>query len=308
MSRLLTLMLLCLPFPIFAATHCVDNAAALGIALDSVGASAEADSIRIVRGSINMWTAEEAQIRGALTISGGWFPGCALRDATSASTISGLAAHAFVLRPMDADLTLERLNFANWREVLVWDYATSTAIIGGISVSRCAFRNADRGLYLHVASHQLKVENSLFVDNAREGLRIWRTGSLAGMEMLSQFNSHVGNGTGIFISNYVADSRVRILNTVSTLNRSFDLDFGGEPVQIRQSLWNSWGNGTLTADSSGNRSGNAGLDANLSPASGSQLIDNAVFDFFNRPTRDHTGAPRSSGARPDIGAYERTAL
>ncbi|MDZ4812107.1 MAG: hypothetical protein SGI99_05755 [Pseudomonadota bacterium] len=161
MPRLSTLMLLCLPFPIVAATHCVDNAAALGIARDSAGVSAEADSIRIVRGSINVWTAEVAQIRGALTISGGWFPGCALRDATSSSMISGFATNAFVLRPMDAD---------------------------------------------------------------------------------------------------------------------------------------------------GNRSGNAGLDVNPSRAPGSQLIDNAAFDFFNRPARDHAGAARSSGARPEIGAYERTAL
>lgn len=299
-----------------AASYCVDSNLNLATALAAAAASSEDDSIRIRTGSYSGLGAIDLEVRGALSISGGWGVSCLLRSETAVTTITGLSTQNFKLTQDSNDLTLLGLTFSSWSQVILSDLPQQFGPpTDEIRVSRSRFTNATaRGLSINAGSHNIVVENSRFDGHADTGLQIFRTdASFGSADVLLQHNtisspvSAATTGLRVQASANAPAANIRVYNTVSD-GHNFDLRIADQSVLVRYSFWTTqlftapFG---LAAGSSNNQSGNPMLDATFRPIEpGSPLINTGIVLAGSTPSTDYDGGPRVFGIRPDIGAYE----
>jgi len=293
-----------------AASYCVSSQARLYEVLNTAALSAADDDIRVAAGVFNMPAQINLEIQGALTISGGWsslfFDMCGKQALGAKTTLLGNIDYGVYLRPRSA-LNLDRIDFVRWSNIAIRDSFPEPvpAILPEIRISRCGF-SAMRswGLNLAITRHHTRIENSVFTGNGANALRFFSVPETA-IQHLVQFNTIADNAGGIFV-NTNANAQLRVLNTVSTNNAYGDLEVYGTVPQVKNSFWNV-GMLTLSPDCTGNLSGTAGLNSQLRPLAGSQLIDAGAFAQQVRPKFDYAGSPRLLALRPDIGAYEGAA-
>ncbi len=300
-----------------AATYCVKTGAQLISALNAAAASAADDEIRVASGAFENLPAVSLEIQGGLTLSGGWSTltfglSCTKQVLGAKTWMFGSAENAFYLRPRAA-LHLERLDFVGWSSVAISDSFPEPAprVLPEIRISRSSFNAMSaRGLFLIVKRHHTLIENSLFAGNALEGLKVFGYPDLAsGAKLVLQFNTFSDNQVGMFVNGGNPPSLldVRILNSVFSDQDLYDIEIYGPVAEVKNSLWNTAGLLTLSPDSTANLTGSAGLNSQLRPLPGSQLIDAGSFDPAIRPKFDYVGSSRLQGLFPDIGAFEGAA-
>jgi len=306
-----------------AATYCVSDAAGFIAALEQSAASDENDVIRVVGSNIELQDPVDLSVRGDLTIRGGYLAGCSLSFPLARSVISGTGAESFNLRPRLGNLTLARLSFTGFSGVIISDQSTPSAVRSGeILVQRCGFIGNQSGLTISSYHHDVRVENSLFVDSSNEGGNIF-------------------NGAGFILRGSVASSpetRVRLVNNTSVGNKiGFTLDSGGDgsgspnavvelynnviagnrstdlvlrrPILARNNIWVSQDfavGALLQAGSLANLAEDPELDANWRPiAPNSPAINSGQNQVpGGLASLDYGGATRLVGTRVDRGAYE----
>lgn len=303
--------------PLHAATYCVDANLNLATSLAAAAASSEDDIIRIRTGSYSGIGAIDLNVRGALSISGGWGLSCLVRSESATTTISGASAQNFKLTLDGYDLLLLGLTFSGWNQVILSDVAQQFGPTDEIRVSRSRFTNATtHGLLIDAGSHNIVVENSRFDAYGGTGLYIFRTlDSLDGASVLLQHNTIsspanlTASGLRVSAVNSAPVANIRIYNTVIDGNAS-DLRLFGQSALVRNSHWTTQlftAPAGLSFGSGLNLSGNPGLDANFRPIEpSSQLINTGVVLAGSSPSTDYDGGPRVFGIRPDLGAYEST--
>lgn len=295
-----------------AATYCVDSNLSLATSLAAAAASNADDQIRLKTGTYGGTGAIDLQVRGALTISGGWTGNCLLRVQTS--TISGVSTDDFKLTQDANDLELDELVFDGWREVKLSGLDQQFGPPNDqIRVRRSRFTNTLIGLYITAGSHNILVENSRFDGYSDSGLRIYRTAqSFSSADVLLQDNTisnpSNANANGLRVYGVVDApvANIRIYNTVIDGNLH-DLYITSQPVSVRYSFWTTElfsGPGGLAPGSGSNLSGNPQLDANFRPIEPTSPLINTGRVITGSPTTDYDGGPRVFGIRPDIGAYE----
>lgn len=301
--------------PLRAEVYCVGTSQELGTALSNASASAEADTIRIRIGTYSGLGAIELDVRGALTISGGWNLGCATRSEAGGTTIVGASNQNFKLTQDGNDLELLGLTFSTWSQVILSDtQQTFGPPVDEIRVRRSRFTGGSIGLFINAGSHNLLVENSRFDGHSTTGLHIYRIeDSFGSANVLLNYNTisspalATASGLRISADNAAPDADIDIYNTVSD-GHQFDLRISDQPVLVRNSFWNTQlftAPGGLGSGSGGNLSGNPLLDANFRPSEPSSPLINAGITLIGAtPSTDFAGSARVFGIRPDIGAYE----
>ncbi len=301
--------------PAHGATYCVDTNLNLATSLAASAASSEDDTIRIRTGSYSGLGAIDLEVRGALSISGGWGVNCLLRSDAATSTITGTSVQNFMLTQDNNDLSLSGLTFNGWSQVILRDVQQTFGPPNDeIRVNRSRFTNSLIGLFINAGSHNIVVENSRFDGHSNSGLNIFRgTGSFASADILLQHNTlsmpSVATARGVSVSAAagVQAANIRIFNTVMD-GHQFDLRISDQTVVVRNSFWTTQlfnATGGLAAGSFANQSGNPQLDATFRPIEpGSPLINTGTVLAGETPSTDFDGGPRVFGIRPDIGAYE----
>lgn len=298
-----------------AASYFVSTQVSLSNALYAAAVSAADDDIRLAPGVFRMPTPVSLEIQGALTLSGGWsgtfFGMCRQHEFGAKTTLLGRPENSFYLRPCAA-LNLERVDFVSWGSVAIVDTFSDPApsVLPEIRISRCGFHASTRGLFLIIRGPQTRIENSLFTGNTMEGLKVFAYPETPGVKFLPQFNTFAENNFSLFVNGGNPPSRLqtRALNTVFVKQVTQDLQIYRPFTEVKHFFWNTAGILTLTSNSTGNLSGNAGLNSQLPPINGSQLIDAGASDSLVRPKFDYAGGSRLQGLRPDIGAYEAAAV
>lgn len=314
----IALLALCsamIAMPARGATYCVDSNLSLASSLVAAAASNEADQIRIRTGSYGGIGPIDLDVRGALTISGGWAVSCLIRSETATTTISGTSTQNFQLTQDANDLELLGLTFSGWSQVILsgvdLQFGPPT---DEIRVRRSRFTNTLIGLFINAGSHNIVVENSRFDAYSDSGLRIFRGALSQGTaDVLLQHNTlsnpSNSNASGLRVqaTTGAPAANIRIYNTVMDGNQ-FDLRIASQPVLVRYSFWTTQlfsAPGGLSAGSNNNLSGDPLLDANFRPIEPtSPLINSGIVLAGSTPSTDFDGGPRVFGIRPDIGAYE----
>jgi hypothetical protein len=306
---------LLLSAPVHAELYCVDTELELATALAAAAASSEDDTIRIRTGSYGGLGAIELEVRGALTISGGWGATCLSRSETAVTAINGLADDNFDLTQDGSDLELLGLTFSGWSQVILSDVQQPFGPpVDEIRVRRSRFTGGLMGLFINAGSHDILVENSLFDGHSNTGLQIYRTsGSFGSAEVLLHYNTitspsvSTASGLRVQAADDAAAADIDIYNTVMD-GHSFDLRLSNQPVRVRNSSWTTQlftAPGGLAGGSGGNLSGNPQLDMNFRPIEPTSPLINAGITLVGAtPSTDYDGGPRVFGIRPDIGAYE----
>lgn len=301
--------------PVHAAIYCVDSNLSLATSLAAAAASSEDDQIKLKIGSYSGTGAIDLQVRGALTISGGWGVSCLFRSETKTSTISGVSTQNFKLTQDANDLELLGLVFDGWSQVLLFDVDQKFGPpIHEVRVRRSRFTNALIGLQINAGSHNIVVENSRFDSYSNTALTIYRTAkSFGSADVLLQDNtisnpaSSNARGLSVQAATGAPAANIRVYNTVMDGNK-YDLFIFSQLVQVSYSFWTTqlftapYG---LAPGSHSNQSGDPQLDANYRPIEpNSPLINTGVVVSGSTPSTDYDGGPRVFGIRPDIGAYE----
>ena len=184
-----------------------------------------------------------------------------------------------------SSITIERLDFDGLESFSVIDnIAEVTGDYGLVLISRSAFRNAHAGLRVSVLRHNVRVKNSLFINNNRAG-------SSTGLFVETAFNSNTGqdatanvvnctlrgNGVGAWIGSWVAGPNLTASSIVNTISTGNIVDvILARPTQIRHSMYSTLSTsdaGALAAGSIRNSTANPLLDANHRPGLNSRAID-----------------------------------
>jgi len=302
--------------PAQATTFCASTAGDLSSALATAALSPDDDTIRVRIGTFSGLSGAAMEVRGNLTISGGWTASCASRSETGITTIAGTPAQDFALTANGSDLELLGLTFSGWNKVLLSDVAQAFGPpTDEFRVRRSRFTNTVVGLSIDAGSHDIVVENSRFDQHQDTGLRIERTaGSFGSAEVLIQHNTvHApssASATGIHVlhtATGIQAAEIELYNTVMD-GHQFDLRLSHQTVLIRNSFWSTQlfqQGGGATAGSGNNLSGNPLLEANGRPDEpASPLINAGIVLAGKTPSTDYDGGPRVFGIRPDIGAFE----
>ena len=317
MKHLVTIFALCFALaglPLHAATYCVDSNLSLATSLAAASASNADDEIKLKTGSYSGTGAIDLQVRGALSISGGWTANCLLRTGTVTSTIRGVSTDNFKLTQDASDLALSGLVFDGWFEVMLSGVDLQYGpLLNEIRVSRSRFTNTTIGVNINAGSHNIVVENSRFDGYSDSALRIYRSAqSFSSADVLLQHNtiSNPANSsaTGLRVHGVVDApvANIRIYNTVIDGNLR-DLHISSQPVSVRYSFWTTElfsGPGGLAPGSGSNQSGDPKLDINYRPIEPTSPLINTGRVTAGSPSTDYDGGPRVFGIRPDIGAYE----
>jgi hypothetical protein len=301
--------------PAQAATYCVDSSLTLATSLAASAASSEADVIRVRTGSYSGIGPIDLDVRGGLSISGGWNLNCLLRSLVAVTTISGTSSQNFKLTQDGNDLSLDGLTFSGWSQVILSDVAQQFGPpVDEIRVSRSRFTGGLIGLFINAGSHNIVVENSRFDGHTSSALQIYRTGdSFGSADVLLHYNTisspGVATASGLRVqsTNDAPTADIDIYNTVMD-GHQFDLRISDQPVRVRNSFWTTQlftAPGGLALGSINNTGGDPMLDANFRPVEpDSPLINAGVALVGATPSTDYDGGPRVFGIRPDIGAYE----
>jgi hypothetical protein len=304
-----------------SAQYCITSETALYSALMNSAISPEADDIRLVKGLININVNLDTtqKINGDLALRGGYDAGCTTRADVAAMTKVMSQNNRIRLFPrQESSITIERLDFDGLESFLVVDNITNTAgDYGLVLVSRSAFRNGHTGLLISVLRHNVRVENSLFINNNR-------TASSTGLTVETAYNSNTGqdataslvnctlrgNGVGVWIGSWIAGPNLTASSIVNSISTGNVVDvILARPTQVRYSMYgtlSSTDSGVLAAGSIRNSIANPLLDANQRPGSNSRAIDNGDSAAVPIPAkaRDYYGNTRIQGQAVDIGAVE----
>ena len=305
-----------------AAQYCINSETAFFSALSTSAISVEDDEIRLVKGllNINFNINSPQNINGDLSLRGGYDAGCSTRADLQAMTQIKAQDNSIELRPKpSSDIFIERMDFDGMEAFNIYDnFDGDLGAFGLIYVSRSAFRNANRGLWIHSFRHDVRVENSLFINNNQ-------TYNSTGLEITNFFNFDAqqdylvsvvnctmrGNTHGVVINRGLAGPRLTptLVNTISTDN-VIDVKLARR-TYIHHSMFKTLSlgmEGELTTGSGNNLSTDPLLDVNHRPKSGSLAIDSGDNAAVAVPlkARDYYGNTRIIGPTVDRGAVEKT--
>ncbi|HET6546696.1 MAG TPA: right-handed parallel beta-helix repeat-containing protein [Rhodanobacteraceae bacterium] len=305
-----------------AAIFCVNSPGAIASALSSAASNGASDEIRILAGSyVTPGFDYSSSEPFAITISGGWLPGCDHGFAGDTSTLDGdhqagaLQIHAAA---EDAEVQLGRLVFVN---------GAAGALGGGLYVSSGgSIRIEDCAFYLNQAQYaggvyasatgSIVIRNNVFFGNSalaegagvlQYGFEAFVTGntvvanSATGPDDDGTGGLHLaGDGALIFANNLLWNNGLfDVYNDVPNatfLHNDFAHLFGDQPGPASEANYDvepEFAPGLL----------------NLHLAAGSALVNAGIDDPDGGiGNLDFDGAARRQGAHVDIGAYETDVL
>lgn len=303
---------LALALPLHAADRCVATSAELEAAITAGGDAAD-DDIRVVTGTYQLQD-RRSEARGAFRLSGGWITGCMVRTAGAVSTLNGPGGTAgFEIDGNFGGVRLERLNFTNWDEIGSRERVQGAGPGGVIALSRVRISNVRRVTIVPITNDVL-VENSIFDGHTDRGLFILSSSQGDVPDVTVQFNSFVRPGPGVndgLVINAVNSpfGSVRVYNNLIN-GHPRDLWIVAQAMQVNNNHYNTIAfdiGGSLAPGSGDNLTGNP-LFSSSAPfrpiEPGSPLINAGRLLGASNPISDYTGAARTVGTRPDIGAVE----
>ena len=312
------------------ADYCVGNTPQLRAALDAAAASSEDDVIRLERNSYPLVDAGIflGSIKGSLVLRGGYANGCPLigrsLDAATTRILSSTPQErAISLYAAGDDLEIDGLSFEDLLAVSLYSTGNQpTASSGQIWVRRSRFIGNRRALKVFSAHKDVRIENSVFLDNESlnghgvdddVAIRVQHvSGAQAPISVDVLFNTVLGNPRGIWIEGggpFASAPRLQnnIVRTTGTGSEPYALKLDAVQLVATNNIWGS----IITANGGGlatnllNIDAEPQLDAGLVPLAGSPAL-NSGTDFIagGLPSTDHDGGPRLVGSKPDRGALE----
>lgn len=311
MIRLVTLLSLALSLPMHAANRCAATNAELEAAITAGGDAAD-DDIRVVTGTYQLQD-RRSEARGAFRLSGGWNADCTLRAAGAVSTLNGPGGTAdFKIDGNFGGMRLERLNFSNWDEIASSERVQGAGPGGVIGLSRVRISNVRRVTIVPI-TNDVVVENSIFDGHTDRGLFILSSSQGDVPDVTVQFNSFVRPASGAdgLVINAINSpfGTVRIQNNLIN-GHARDLWLLAQSMLVNNNHYNTIAldlGATLAPGSGDNLTGDPqfNVSAPFRPTEpGSPLINAGRLFGPSNPIRDYTGAPRTVGTRPDVGAVE----
>src|SRR5690606_37897758 len=198
------------------ADYCVGNTPQLRAALDAAAASSEDDVIRLERNSYPLVDSSVflSPIKGSLVLRGGYASGCPLigrsLDAATTRILSSTPQErAISLYAAGDDLEIDGLSFEDLLAVSLYSTGNQpTASSGQIWVRRSRFIGNRRALKVFSAHKDVRIENSVFLDNESlnghgvdddVAIRVQHvSGAQAPISVDVLFNTVLGNRRGIW--------------------------------------------------------------------------------------------------------------
>ena len=306
--------------PLRAADYCVATANEFVSALTAAAASSEDDTIRLVAGTLAIAAPISLNVRGDLSLRGGYASGCPILLSQATRTTLNAAATMFNLGKSSGDLSLSQLRFSGFSSVRLYDNAwVSTTLTGRFFVQRNSFEGNGTGLLVSTSHHDVRIENNLFIGSTTDSGNILdgagltlavNPAAVADMRVEVVHNTALSNRFGYTF--YAGPDPLPIIpafaNNIAYGNRSQDLVLRLS-VKANHNLWQTQSveeNGDLATGSANNLAVNPQLDFNHQPVVPSAPVINAGTNApqGGLPASDHDGGPRRVGTRPDIGAYE----
>lgn len=311
-----------------AALFCVDTENELTGALAVSLINNQQNEIRLVSGSYSMpdgWSNPSASpFPQALKLSGGWNNDCSTRTTInpSSTTIQGQSSsNSRWLFSAYASLIIDGLSFVQAAGLVLFSPNDCTPFGQEFLVRRVRVSNSVSGIgnwasmTAFTLCHDVRIENSLIVGGALDGLEIQCFSDAVGSYRL--INNTVRDHGGFdFVATYDSQSCAGNLFGADSLYNnvfgSMQLDANTPRAynNIHSSLSSTNGGGFFPGSSN-----NLAVDPQLDPITyrpvepGSSAINSGTSDVPDGlPSTDIAGDPREVGGIPDRGAFESSVI
>lgn len=311
-----------------AVQFCVDTEAELSGALVVSQINSQQNEIRLVSGSYTMpdgWSnSGTSPFPQALKLSGGWNNDCSTRVTVnpSSTTIQGQSSsNSRWLFTAEASLIIDGLSFVQTAGLVLASPFDCTPFGQEFLIRRVRVSNSISGVGLwssmtaFTSCHDVRIENSLVVDGALNGIEIQCFNNALGDYRL--INNTVRDHGGVdFVATY--DSQSCAGNSIgadSLHNNVFgSIQLDANTPRAHNNIYSSLSSlngGGFFSGSSDNLVGDPQLDpVNYRPVEpGSPAINSGTSNVpGGLPAADIAGDPRTIGGIPDRGAYESSVV
>lgn len=305
-----------------AEIYCVDDATALRNALTFAAASAEDDTIRVVRGTYTLPTSINHLVQGGLVLRGGYAAGCTSRlpDPALTRLLDDDEQDANLFLRVTGDLLVEGLSFEDFYGVHFGDGTPSATVRNGeMTIQRVRVLGGQYGLSVQSESKDVRIVNNLLVDNRslccgaehlNIGLQFRHQGASAppiSVDIL--FNTVVGGPRGLkMVGGAPFDGTPRVQNNILRgTGTAYSLRLDAIDIAATNNVIGlvEVANGGGFTSNLLNVAAEPELDAAFVPQSGSPALHTGTtFVVGGVPATDYDGTPRDIGSNPDRGAQE----
>jgi hypothetical protein len=297
--------------PAVAASYCVNTSSELLSALNASAASLEDDSIAVESGAYTLNANVTIEIRGNLSLRGGYNPGCLSRSISPANTQIGSApsgAFGMVLSLRDGDLLVEQFTFNRIDGLVVIDTNSGSAVTGLIKLSRNRFFVNGSGPLIRGRSKDVRVENNLITASVLRSLQVQTNLATAAISTDVIFNTVLEGQEGVRITSAAAAGTSRLMNNIIRDATGAELVVDGFGLFALNNHYGStsFANGGSLAVNTQNSTADPLLDGStFVPLANSPAINSGTNTIFGGiPSLDLVGGLRKIGSRPDRGAFE----
>jgi hypothetical protein len=306
-----------------AATTCVNSAALLQTTLTAAQTNNEADVIQLVVGTYNIGTSISINVSDnyALTIEGGYAPGCAnaptaVPDNTIVKGANGISLRLATYR---GGMTLRNLTLSGFKPpaatnaiVIADNYAADVIRLENLDVSGNGVNGINDSILQIYPAGGLVLDDSIVHDNTNAFAAVHVQAQYTGLPVLIVNNTITANaGPGLSLQVYT-EQRDLLANNVFWNNATSDLvidsNVGNErPVAFNNTWLNCSGCANLSQASANNLNSDPKLTTSAPKyrlGATSPGINSGIPVPMVIPTADAAANARVVGSAPDRGAYE----